>query len=96
MTTGRTVEIPVVDDGNYHGLDVDGGTPAAPGSLVRYRRGTAAQWAAADPVLEDGESGFERDTGRTKTGPGAWNSLPYDDVLAAEAAVGVAVALGGA
>jgi hypothetical protein len=41
------------------------------------RRGTAAEWAASNPVLGDGEIGWERDTGVVKIGNGttAWNAL---------------------
>lgn len=44
---------------------------------IQMRRGTAAEWAAANPVLADGEAGFARDTGVFKVGDGvtAWNSL---------------------
>lgn len=45
------------------------------------RRGTAAEWAAQNPVLSDGEIGFETDTKIIRVGDGetAWNdlSLPY-------------------
>lgn len=46
---------------------------------LQLRRGTAAQWAAANPVLAQGEPGFEYDTGKLKYGDGAtaWNSLTY-------------------
>jgi hypothetical protein len=44
-------------------------------------RGTAAAWASANPVLDDGELGFETDTKILKIGDGvtAWNALgtPY-------------------
>ncbi len=45
---------------------------------LQFRHGTAAEWAAADPVLADGEPGFELDTGVFKVGDGvtAWSSLP--------------------
>lgn len=45
----------------------------------QFRRGTAAEWAAANPVLADGEPGVERDTGKQKIGDGVrtWNALPY-------------------
>ncbi len=45
--------------------------------LIRFRRGTAAEWAAANPVLADGEPGHEIDTGVVKIGDGvtAWNSI---------------------
>lgn len=46
---------------------------------VQIRRGTAAQWNAANPVLSDGELGVESDTSKIKVGNGSapWNSLPY-------------------
>lgn len=45
---------------------------------IAIRRGTAAQWAAADPVLAQGEPGIETDTGVLKVGDGitTWSSLP--------------------
>ena len=45
---------------------------------IQIRRGTAAQWAAANPVLLMGELGLETDTKVQKTGDGvtAWVSLP--------------------
>lgn len=44
------------------------------------RRGTAAEWAAANPILGDGEVGFTTDTRVVKLGNGvtAWNTLPAD------------------
>lgn len=41
---------------------------------------TAAQWAAMNPVLAAGETGYETDTGKTKRGNGTspWTSLAYD------------------
>lgn len=49
------------------------------------RRGTAAEWAAQNPVLGDGELGFERDTKVVKIGDGvtAWNDLTTPYVLRA-------------
>lgn len=46
---------------------------------IQRRRGTAAQWASANPVLLAGEEGFESDTGKVKIGDGAaaWASLKY-------------------
>jgi hypothetical protein len=43
------------------------------------RRGTAAQWANANPTLGSGEIGFETDTGQFKMGDNstAWDDLPY-------------------
>lgn len=49
---------------------------------VRFaiRRGTAAEWTAANPVLLDGEPGYETDTRKVKWGDGAtaWNALLYE------------------
>ena len=46
---------------------------------MQQRRGTAAQWTAANPVLGAGEIGFETDTNKFKIGNGstAWTSLSY-------------------
>jgi hypothetical protein len=45
--------------------------------LIRFRRGTEAAWTAADPVLDEGEPGFETDTNVLKLGDGAtaWSAL---------------------
>lgn len=47
--------------------------------LIQLRRGTAANWTAADTLLAQGELGIELDTGRWKIGDGssAWVALPY-------------------
>lgn len=44
------------------------------------RRDTAIGWSAANPVLEDGQEGYETDTRKRKVGDGvtAWGALPYD------------------
>jgi hypothetical protein len=46
---------------------------------VRWKRGTAADWASANPVLRLAEPGWETDTGKFKVGDGitAWNDLDY-------------------
>lgn len=46
---------------------------------VQVKRQTAAAWTAADPVLLEGEPGFETDTGRLKIGDGVtvWSGLSY-------------------
>ena len=46
---------------------------------MQQRRGTAAQWTAANPTLAAGEIGFETDTKKFKMGNGstAWTSLGY-------------------
>jgi hypothetical protein len=47
--------------------------------VIRWRRGTAAEWTADNPVLAAGEPGYETDTQYFKIGDGvtSWNSLPY-------------------
>ena len=45
----------------------------------QFRRGTAAQWTSANPILAAGEFGYESDTGKGKIGNGSstWTSLTY-------------------
>lgn len=45
--------------------------------LIQIRKGTSAQWTAANPILAVGEPGFETDTGVLKIGDGTstWGSL---------------------
>jgi hypothetical protein len=60
--------------------NIDGGTEGGePGSTIQLRRGTAAQWAGANPILASGETGVETDTGKHKLGDGNtdWAALPY-------------------
>ena len=49
---------------------------------IQFRRGTAAQWTAANPILAEGELAIELDTDFYKIGDGttAWNSLPYSSL----------------
>jgi hypothetical protein len=46
---------------------------------IQFRRGTAAQWTTANPVLAEGELGVELDTNKFKIGNGVdnWSTLPY-------------------
>ena len=48
---------------------------------ILIRRDTAANWSNPlnNPILSDGELGYERDTGKLKIGNGVtrWNDLPY-------------------
>jgi hypothetical protein len=46
---------------------------------IQIRRGTAAEWTAANPVLHQGEIAIELDTQKIKIGNGTlnWNSLSY-------------------
>jgi hypothetical protein len=49
---------------------------------IQFRRGTAAEWTAANPTLAAGEAGYETDTAKFKLGTGntVWNSLDYAGV----------------
>lgn len=51
-------------------------------TILKWRRGTAAEWAAADPYLAAGEPGYETDTNKFKVGNGnnAWTDLPYQNL----------------
>ena len=46
--------------------------------LIRIRRGTTAEWDTDDPVLEDGEPGYDQTIGLLKVGDGTtpWSLLP--------------------
>ena len=48
-------------------------------AIINHRTGTAAEWTAANPVLEKGELGFESNTLQMKFGDGNthWNDLLY-------------------
>ena len=52
---------------------------------IQLRRGTAAQWTAANPTLAQGELAMETDTYKFKIGTGstAWNSLSYGGLVGA-------------
>ena len=47
--------------------------------IIQLRRGTAAEWLAANPVLAQGELGVEADTLKVKCGDGVsvWSALSY-------------------
>lgn len=49
------------------------------GTVIRFKRGTAAQWTSVNPVLAAGEPGVETDTLKVKVGNGtsAWTALGY-------------------
>ena len=49
-------------------------------SSYLLRRDKAANWSAKNPILREGEEGYETDTGRRKIGDGTteWNNLKYD------------------
>ena len=50
---------------------------------LQFRRGTEAEWFAADTVLGEAEIGYETDTKKIKVGNGitSWNSLSYVNVV---------------
>jgi hypothetical protein len=59
--------------------------PVVPAKFL-LRRDTSANWTSTDPVLQDGEPGYETDTGKMKIGKYAtgstttllsWTALPY-------------------
>jgi len=54
-------------------------TKSLPGSIMKVKRATAARWASEDPVLADGEIGYEKDTRKMKLGDGtsSWTQLSY-------------------
>ena len=47
--------------------------------VYQFKRGTAQRWIEVNPILRQGEPGFEYDTGKLKIGDGftPWASLPY-------------------
>ena len=48
-------------------------------ATIQIKRGTAAEWLAANPVLALGELGLETDTNKLKAGDGSssWFELQY-------------------
>lgn len=49
------------------------------GARIQLRRGKKAFWESENPILHEGEPGYERDTRKLKIGDGVtpWNDLPY-------------------
>src|SRR5215210_2026704 len=64
-------------------------------STIQLRRGSAAAWAAANPILAAGEEGYDLDSRRRKVGDGVtnWALLPYDGGGALGAVAGVGALL---
>lgn len=58
---------------------------------ILFRRGTAAQWTLANPVLALGEMGIETDTGQFKVGSGtqAWSALSYGGIQGPQGVQGI-------
>ena len=46
---------------------------------IQLRRGTASEWTSANPILAQGEFGYESDTSKFKVGDGtaSWTALDY-------------------
>lgn len=55
----------------------------------------SSEWASLNPVLADGEKGYERDTGRYKVGDGVktWNELSYESASTTPVSSGVELAI---
>lgn len=58
---------------------------------IQLRRDNSAAWTLANPVLSDGEIGWERDTYQFKVGDGvtAWNALAYGGIQGPQGPHGV-------
>src|SRR5271156_5413920 len=54
-------------------------------TTIQLRRSTASTWSTANPILAQGEIGYETDTGKFKIGDGAtaWSSLAYGGLTGA-------------
>jgi hypothetical protein len=63
---------------------------------IQLRRGTAAEWSAANPVLAQGELAVETDTTKFKIGNGiaTWNALPYGGIQGLQGTTGIQGNLG--
>ncbi len=56
------------------------------GQRVKVRRDTSANWATSNPILADGEQGYDKTLKQYKTGDGAtaWTNLVFDRIDAAQ------------
>ncbi len=63
-----------------------------PNIQFQFRRGTTAEWTAANPTLAAGEMGIETDSSRFKVGTGslAWASLGYGGIAGPTGSTGMA------
>lgn len=54
---------------------------------LQLRRATTSAWANRNPILADGEEGYDKSQRRRKVGDGvrAWLDLPYEDAENAQA-----------
>lgn len=57
---------------------------------IQLKRGSASDWTAANPILLQGEPGFETDTGKFKIGDGVtlWAALAYQNLTGPTGAAG--------
>lgn len=69
-TTKLYVDEAIAAGGGGGSASGDGGTVTVPDFTMQQRRGTAYDWGTEDPVLAEGEIGFETDTGLFKIGDG--------------------------
>lgn len=48
-------------------------------TIIQWRRDSSADWVAANPVLADGEAGYDTTVKQFKIGDGTstWTELPY-------------------
>jgi hypothetical protein len=60
-------------------------------SKIQLRRGTAAEWTQANPILSQGEMGVETDTGKFKIGNNlnVWSTLSYVSVQGVQGIQGI-------
>lgn len=67
------------------------------GSLIQWRRDTAANWTSVNPTLAQGEPAYETDTLLFKIGDGstAWNDLDYAGLRGEDGLDGAQGATGG-
>lgn len=75
---------------------INGGSASTVAEQIQIRRDSAADWTSTNPVLAQGEEGYELDTDKLKIGDGitAWNSLPYTNFGGITALTGDGTATG--
>jgi hypothetical protein len=58
---------------------------------IQFRRDTAANWTSTNPILAQGEFGYETDTMKYKLGNGstAWTSLSYSNLRSLDTAISI-------
>ena len=50
-------------------------------STIQFRRGSTAEWTSINPILRDGEPGWDKTVKKFKVGDGLtpWVDLPYQE-----------------